>query len=350
MANMECVLAPHDAGARWPWFVGLAVERFEKWCTALKPSHTEQGLASILPPLDVLMVWHAYLLNPGCYAEDGIRVKALEGLQQAGEDLAAALGHGLSESISADPSNTRIHNWVEMTSTPFDPFQSAEHLMSRDILCPKCSTTVQAPYMTVEGTGYLQPGFSLTCTRKTCQFTITPETIRTPTNGFDQRRGQVIKRVILRALSLHLSESPLSEAARFDSVMTSADYNMDAVRQMLTVSMNDGKFIDRIMSAYVDDKIFSVELIGAVLRQGSFVTKMHNFQWTRPAFFDKFEEQIALHHIIARYHAFMELMSSSPGTFLVPTLDIDLAWHTHQLMARQSLGRGAPETLVSGFS
>ncbi|KAK6981762.1 hypothetical protein R3P38DRAFT_3113380 [Favolaschia claudopus] len=308
MANME---------SRWPWFVGLAVERFEKWCTALKPSHTEQGLASILPPLDVLMVWHAYLLNPGCYAEDGIRVKALEGLQQAGEDLAAAL------SISADPSNTRIHNWVEMTSTPFDPFQSAEHLMSRDILCPKCSTTVQAPYMTVEGTGYLQPGFSLTCTRKTCQFTIT-----------------LIKRVILRALSLHLSESPLSEAARFDSVMTSADYNMDAVRQMLTVSMNDGKFIDRIMSAYVDDKIFSVELIGAVLRQGSFVTKMHNFQWTRPAFFDKFEEQIALHHIIARYHAFMELMSSSPGTFLVPTLDIDLAWHTHQLMARQVINLG----------
>jgi hypothetical protein len=26
-------------------------------------------------------------------------------------------------------------------------------------------------------------------------------------------------------------------------------------------------------------------------------------------------------------------MAISPDTFLVPTLDIDLAWHTHQLMA-----------------
>ncbi len=28
-------------------------------------------------------------------------------------------------------------------------------------------------------------------------------------------------------------------------------------------------------------------------------------------------------------------MSSSPAGFFVPTLDIDLVWHTHQLMAQQ---------------
>ncbi len=28
-------------------------------------------------------------------------------------------------------------------------------------------------------------------------------------------------------------------------------------------------------------------------------------------------------------------MSSSPASFFVPTLDIDLVWHTHQLMARR---------------
>lgn len=28
-------------------------------------------------------------------------------------------------------------------------------------------------------------------------------------------------------------------------------------------------------------------------------------------------------------------MSSSPGDFFVPTLDIDLAWHTHQLMGNR---------------
>ena len=29
--------------------------------------------------------------------------------------------------------------------------------------------------------------------------------------------------------------------------------------------------------------------------------------------------------------SFLDLMASSPESFLVPTLDIDLAWHTHQM-------------------
>jgi hypothetical protein len=61
------------------------------------------------------------------------------------------------------------------------------------------------------------------------------------------------------------------------------------------------------MSAYVDDKMFSVELVGAVLRQGSFVAKMHDLQWTKPGFFDSAEDEIALQHAIARYHAWVSL-------------------------------------------
>ena len=32
--------------------------------------------------------------------------------------------------------------------------------------------------------------------------------------------------------------------------------------------------------------------------------------------------------------SFLDLMATSPAEFFVPTLDIDLAWHTHQLMAK----------------
>ena len=31
--------------------------------------------------------------------------------------------------------------------------------------------------------------------------------------------------------------------------------------------------------------------------------------------------------------SFLGLMADAPGSFFVPTLDIDLAWHTHQLRA-----------------
>jgi hypothetical protein len=80
------------------------------------------------------------------------------------------------------------------------------------------------------------------------------------------------------------------------------------------------------------------------------VKKMHALRWTEPGFFETSEDEIALQHGIARYHAFvlgslcfsigldeiysfLDLMAASAGSFLVPTLDIDLAWHTHQLMA-----------------
>jgi len=40
-----------------------------------------------------------------------------------------------------------------------------------------------------------------------------------------------------------------------------------------------------------------------VLRQGEFVKKMHNFGWTRPGYFARFDDELALHHALARYHA-----------------------------------------------
>lgn len=39
-------------------------------------------------------------------------------------------------------------------------------------------------------------------------------------------------------------------------------------------------------------------------------------------------------HIFNRnLSSFLGLMADAPGSFFVPTLDIDLAWHTHQLRA-----------------
>lgn len=76
---------------------------------------------------------------------------------------------------------------------------------------------------------------------------------------------------------------------------------------------------------------------------------MADLGWTDPDFFAEEEEMVVLQHCVARYHAyvivfhcifstkfvpsFLGLMAGAPGSFFVPTLDIDLAWHTHQLKA-----------------
>ncbi|KAG9025832.1 hypothetical protein FS837_004810 [Tulasnella sp. UAMH 9824] len=44
------------------------------------------------------------------------------------------------------------------------------------------------------------------------------------------------------------------------------------------------------------------------------------------------EDRDTLTRCVVRYHHFLDLMASTPGNFVVQALDIDLAWHTHQLL------------------
>jgi hypothetical protein len=48
-----------------------------------------------------------------------------------------------------------------------------------------------------------------------------------------------------------------------------------------------------------------------------------------------------------RYNNFLKLFKFYPKQLMVPTLDIDLAWHTHQLSARQY--RNATERICGRF-
>ena len=74
-----------DGPQRWAWFVGLAVERcvptdchrevweklkcnaplrFQRWLKFVKRTVLATWVMQEIPPLDVLMVWHSYMLNP----------------------------------------------------------------------------------------------------------------------------------------------------------------------------------------------------------------------------------------------------------------------------------------------
>ena len=112
--------------------------------------------------------------------------------------------------------------------------------------------------------------------------------------------------------------------------------------------------VQRVLSAYTDDRPFSVDLIGAVIRQSTFIEKFAELRWLEDGHFGEgAEDELVLSHAISRYHAwvvcsglvcfiqyswpllpfvsYLDLLSSSPKTLFVPTLDIDLVWHTHQM-------------------
>jgi hypothetical protein len=103
---------------------------------------------------------------------------------------------------------------------------------------------------------------------------------------------------------------------------------MRSVRNSLSSTLTRPERISvrRFMTRYWDNSSpFALDLVGAVIRQGSFVEKMHNIDWLHsPAL------PSTMNRLIVKYTRFVNIMTDKMH-MAVPTLDVDLAWHTHQL-------------------
>jgi Glycine-rich domain-containing protein-like len=101
--------------------------------------------------------------------------------------------------------------------------------------------------------------------------------------------------------------------------------NIDAIlRQSDKLDEAEITFLKCCREAIKKEAIIA-KLVDAVQRQASFVDKMEKQLWIRsPAV------QGTLCRAIHRYSKFMKLFRLYPKTMFVPTLDIDLVWHTHQ--------------------
>ncbi|GLB34329.1 putative expressed protein [Lyophyllum shimeji] len=316
---------PADQDKRWVWFVGFAAERFTVWCESLHPDDFANAAKTSLPPLDVLMVWHAYMLNPGWYAEDSTRLPMMRNVAAAGRVFSSALASGLQDILTSEPDSERVSFWESKTNRPFDPLEDARKHPSKNIQCPYCRKVVEIPYLNAQGHGYLQGDFHLICTPG--NYCCRPSyTLRRWTEIIPGRYSS-------NARSEFKRPREGGEEAWIVSILDKMVKARDVVRFVMPPYMreNPENVIGRIHSAYEDGRPFSVDLIGAVVRQGSFVKKMRSLGWIEPTFFNAEVGEVALQHAVARYHAFLDLMAASPDAFYVPTLDIDLVWHTHQL-------------------
>ncbi|KAF8548607.1 hypothetical protein OG21DRAFT_1422787 [Imleria badia] len=328
---------------RWGWFVNIAVERFDRWCRSLVDL-CSVNLELALPPIDVLMVWNAYLLNPIWYAEDTAHISALSHLPVLTEYLAINIASP-DLLITNSPHPDRVNSWEHHTETPYDPLDAAAVISHKDIQCPHCEHRMPVPFLGLYGSGYAQSNFVASCA--SCGKSIKKNllglyklandivkidgflcgTLHTPYNQHDTGRATLIKKRVMTTAKL-----PVSNTLTVRKVMQRFNFNPRLLTEVLSGKIQP-RIGRRILSAYADDRPFSIDLAGAVLRQASFVRKMADLGWTDPDFFADEEEMVVLQHCVARYHAFLGLMADAPGSFFVPTLDIDLAWHTHQLRA-----------------
>ncbi|KAF3481518.1 uncharacterized protein GIQ15_04277 [Arthroderma uncinatum] len=214
--------------AKWHCFLDLAVLRFIRWAIKIDEAMESKGIRiPLLPPLDILMVWHALLLNPVQFEKYCVdnKLTSICKLPFPWLDIHKAID---SENCLYKPAE---HDRLELPSDSLSDLDLFQHLVELGRAEDKARATLSR-----------------------------------------------------------------------DSPQPS----------QVTASGNEPPWVK------------SGTLRENVERQASFVDKMHAQLWIRsPAV------EGTLRRAVDRYEKFLWLFKHYPLTTLVPTLDIDLVWHTH---------------------
>lgn len=329
------------------------------------------GITLDLPPLDVLMVWHSHMLNPRIYLEDCIRFTK------------HSLWHTpfpwqrIYESIddeSLEYTQQDVSIFQEKTKHPWNPLEENDR---KDIVCPMCSMSQSVPWTTVPSlsslqavksylsndTGFTGHDFHALCMK--CDYTITHESLRVGKFMADAdsllHQSRPLPGTILNIWGEPQCSAPGKNLGSHDpffpnrAIQTRPDLRPAALRDQLRpftidrlktvfgktmnstfelmyinasqnkpdfVAKNSRIAVRKMFSHYWNNSsIFGIELVGAVLRQGTFVQKMKKLDWLHSP-----GVMTTAQRLIVKYHRFILLAADAPKKTVVPTLDVDLAW------------------------
>ncbi|KKK27352.1 hypothetical protein ARAM_004096 [Aspergillus rambellii] len=402
---------------KWQVFVSRAVDRFTQWWLKLPTYKDRPTVMSLkkfemdplaldkdirvvltkdeLPPLDVLMIWHTYMLNPRAYLEDCFR-QAKMNVWSTPFPL-----HLIAECISVDEGNRYLYNpgtlapqaWTRMTGRKWDNFDDPSEFT---LACPFCENKLQVPWTTAHismvtsttgksvgfqaAEGYADPSFRVHCPG--CNANLDhhylsmlkfhfdnlelidheiplPGTLFNANGVVKSRRkwGAKWKQLASNYYFIHFNQSFLhamkKPGLRCRSIRGVADliykdlYKRDRKIKALDINTDlrsaslfggaKGRgrgALRRMMSRYWggNSSIFALDLVGAVMRQGTFITKMQGLDWLH------LQSPVGLpglmQRCIQKYSVFWSIIVKNPSKIVVPTLDVDLVWHTHQLDPR----------------
>ncbi|KAF8509063.1 hypothetical protein BU17DRAFT_56356 [Hysterangium stoloniferum] len=368
-------IAATDPHLAWIVYVNQAVCRFYAWAAAPWDMGTPGFNETAIPPLDVVMVWHSYLL--ATYYEDSMRMDSTYATNlQIIETMSLSLISSLIDPqtlIPFTPSAERQEFFECTTSMPFTPPLIMNHsdTLSQPIPCPHCLVpNYLVKLVAADNKGFTQSRFEHLCER--CRNPFTKESIGVKRFALElakKRAGVVIhlsetlldpktgvvdvtaadgfiKRLFATSDDLFKMDKsilPIEIAEEAQRLATGLGYSYNTLLTKLHSSVRP-KFIyssecqhitriQRLAAAYSHSGLASIDLVGAVLRQQGFIDKMVGLGWTQPNRFDRAEDLAPLVRSVARYHAFLDLMEATTSTFYVPTLD--LSWHSHQLKGSQ---------------
>lgn len=322
------------------------------------------------------------MLNPRAFLEDALRC-GLSSIWAAGMPW-HFVNTAIDSSFEYNVSDEAKAYWVANTNRDWDNMKDSPS--TKIIKCPACQTSLEVSWTScgqdetskppqgpgLVGNGYGDGDFEWWCTD--CGLHITkkllsaakfikdaqaltinsvpmPGTILDPVSGkpkpiVDELHRPIFPRTFPNRL---IKRKLIVQLADFIKPGAEVPSDMDDIRDLIQRIISDGTVIREIegypqigrgrlipearicvrkmMSRYWENfSPFALDLAGAVLRQGIFTSKMVHIDWLHsPAC----RETMA--RLTTKYQRFMSIMAENPSKTCVPTLDVDLAWHTHQL-------------------
>jgi len=320
-------------------FLARAQHRFDLWVYRLlrRPGRdvAEPIQPNEIPPVDVLMLLHAYMLSPWNFYEDCN--STFPELKALGPFPLVPIKRLIDvDKLEIVPTTEQTTLWESCTGTQFTISMHTDTSDTIDINCPGCLSTLSVSWTNSTNTGFGQIGFSNICTH--CAMAVTREslcvarflgdlvpahgilahTLLSTTGEVDNATARVVTGIIRKALG----NPRLGDGSQFG-------WKMENILETLKSKIGDGNEwknrLNHIVKAYNQPSQTSMDLGYAVLRQARFINEMHKVGWSGHAFFE--EQDAPLSDAIVKYHRYLALNRTS----MVPSLDIDLVFHTHQL-------------------
>jgi len=330
------------------------------------------------------MVWHTHMLNPRAFLEDAM----LAGLRQfwatgmPWDLVAKAIDSDFNYNVSPECKA----RWAHQTGLAWD---NMDDPLVKRLKCPRCSVLIEIPWTTcglpedykddgltsLTGNGYGDSNLrhGCRCGADICKEYLSvakfvedtkaligparrpmPGTLLLPKTGTPSQQVAIYGRLSHLTFPNRLLQSGCNSIRSTITSLTThfAKLNptMNDVRQEIEDVLKDKAHVRQIdsvpsyksryhlpadsriavrkmMSRYWENfSLFALDLGGAVMRQGIFVEKMCKLDWLHSP---SARETIA--RLLTKYGRFMDIMKGNPSQVAVPTLDVDLAWHTHQL-------------------
>ncbi|KAB8259013.1 hypothetical protein BDV32DRAFT_159732 [Aspergillus pseudonomiae] len=327
-----------------------------------------------MPPLDILMVWHAHMLNPRVFLEDCIRGGAMD-LWTAGFPWEIINSCIDDQTMEYNAGEAALAQFQQKTGLPWDNLKCSS---KKPLTCPGCKHELSVPWTEAQISypfdeafnscrGLADKNFQTTC--PVCNFQVTHETLKIekfrkdvrafwasdvpmPGTFYDVRgvpkavsvstrktRQSIFPNRLIKAIGTGLlsQTDPTDDNCRtmtaLRNTLQSSIMSRDTMRKanpdsvILSLWPEEKVAFRRMMARYWDNHSpFAIDLVGAVIRQGTFVQKMDNIDWLHSP-----TVKATMDRLIRKYEVFFEIMARNPRNMAVPTLDVDLAWHTHQL-------------------